>query len=108
MIKGSDISKSSSAALTGAHDFDAVAGTKLPLRPCRARDDGAVDCNRDPALAGVDRLFLQQGRQRRDDERLVLPVDPDVRLDGGLRHCGFSLFRSSRKRPKSLDAEGTD
>src|SRR5262245_41198821 len=108
MIKGSDISNSSSAALTGAYDFDAVAGAKPRLRPRRARNDGAVDCNRDPALAGVDRLFLQQGRQRRDDERLVLPVDPDVRPDSSLRHCSFSLFRSSGKRPKSLDAEGTN
>src|SRR5262249_32045825 len=108
MIKGSDISNSSSAALTGAYDFDAVAGAKPRLRPCRARNDGAVDCNRDAALAGIDRLFLQQGRQRRDRERLVLPVDPDVRPDSSLRHCSFSLFRSSGKRPKSLDAEGTN
>src|SRR5215831_7272659 len=80
MIKGSDISNSSSAALTGAYDFDAVAGAKPRLQPRRAR---------------------------RDDERLVLPVDPDVRPDSSLRHCSFSLFRSSGKRPKSLDAEGT-
>src|SRR6266481_1045296 len=108
MIKGSDISNGSSAALTGAYDFDAVAGAKSRLRPRRARNDGAVDCNRDPALAGVDRLFLQQGRQRRDDERLVLPVDPDVRPDSSLRHCSFSLFGSSGKRPKSLDGVGGD
>src|SRR5262249_7505297 len=108
MIRGSDISNGSSAALTGAYDFDAVAGAKPRLRPCRARDDGAVDGDCNPALTGVDRLFLEQGRQRRDGQRLILPVNPDVRLNGSLRHYSFSLFRSSGKRPKALDAEGTN
>src|SRR5262249_17010619 len=108
MIRGSDISNGSSAALTGAYDFDTVAGTKRRLRPCRAWDDGAVDGDRDPALTGVDRLFLEQCRQRRDGQRLVLPVNPDGRFNGGLRHCDFSLFRRGGKRPKALDAEGTN
>src|SRR5262249_60152891 len=101
MIRGSDISNGSSAALTGAYDFDVVAGAKPCLWPCRARDDGAVDSDRDPALTGVDRLFLEQGRQRRDGQRLVLPVNPDVRFNGGLRPFGFSFFRTSGARPQA-------
>src|SRR5262249_61580998 len=97
MIRGSDISNGSSAALTGAYDFDTVAGTKRRLRPCRARDDGAVDGDCNPALTGVDRLFLEQDRQRRDGQRLVLPVNPDVRFNGGLRPFGFSFFRPGRE-----------
>src|SRR5262245_35788212 len=108
MIRVLDISNGFLSALTGAYDFDVVAGAKPCLWPCRARDDGAVDSDRDPALTGVDRLFLEQGRQRRDGQRLVLPVDPDVRFNGGLRHCGFSLFRRGGKRSKALDAEGTN
>src|SRR6202521_3661360 len=80
MIKGSGISNNSSTTLKGAHDLDAVAGAKRRLRPGGAGDDRSIESDRNPALAGVDRLFLQQSGERRDAERLVQAVDPDVHL----------------------------
>src|SRR5438105_3242060 len=70
-------------ALTGAYDFDAVASAQLRVRPSRARHDSAVDGDGDAALAGVDRLVLEQGRKARGHERLGLPIDADVRFSGG-------------------------
>src|SRR5262249_57581584 len=96
------------AGLMGAYDLGADGGTKRRVRPCRARDDGAVDGDCNPALTGVDRLFLEQDRQRRDGQRLVLPVNPDVRFNGGLRHCGFSLFRRGGEGPQTPDSRGGD
>src|ERR1700730_14152274 len=93
MIKGSGISNNSSTTLKGAHDLDAVAGAKRRLRPGGAGDDRSIESDRNPALAGVDRLFLQQSGERDDAERLILAVDPDVRVHSGLRHC--SLLHSS-------------
>src|SRR5260370_16711020 len=86
MIKGSGISNNSSPTLKGAHDLDAVAWAKRRLRPGGAGDDLSIESDRNPALTGVDRLFLQQSGERRDAERLVLAVDPGVRLHSGLRH----------------------
>src|SRR4030088_1342162 len=54
----------SSTALAGAHDLDAIARLKRRLWPGRTRHDGAVDSNRNPALTGVDGLFLQQRGKR--------------------------------------------
>src|SRR5713101_5635026 len=76
----------SSTALTGAHDFDVVAGTQHCLRPGRAWHDRSIDGDRDPALAGIDRLLCQQRSQRGELERFVLTVDPNVHLRSGLRH----------------------
>src|SRR5262249_18478878 len=50
------------AALTGAYDFDVVAGAQLRVRPSRARHNGAIDGYRDAPLASVDRLLLEQRR----------------------------------------------
>src|SRR3984893_3734876 len=86
MIKGSGISNNSSTTLKGAHDLDAVAWAKRRLPPSGAGDDRSIESDCNPALAGVDRLFLQQSGERRDAERLVLAVDPDVHLNSGLRH----------------------
>ena len=78
MIKGIGHVEFSSTALAGAHDLDAVArhAASSAARPRAERR--AVERDRNPALAGVDRLLLQQRGKRRRDERLVLPVDPDV------------------------------
>src|SRR5207342_2919881 len=65
----------SSTALAGAHDLDAVARPKRRLRPSRPWNDGAIDGDRNSALAGVDCFFLQQRGERPRDEWLVLPVD---------------------------------
>src|SRR5262245_66163728 len=99
MIKGSDICSNSSTALTGANDLDAVAGAQLSLRPSGARDDGTVDRHGNSALPGVDRLFLQQCRQCRGGERLVLTVDTDARLGGGLCHCILLHSAAARTDP---------
>src|SRR5262245_1260859 len=99
MIKGSDICSNSSTALTGANDLDAVAGAQLGLRPSGARDDRAVDRHRNSALPGVDRLFLQQCRQGRGGERLVLAVDTDARLASGLCHCILLHSAAARSNP---------
>src|SRR5258708_40330763 len=93
MIKGSGISNNSSATWKGAHDLDAVAWAKRRLRPGGAGDDRSIESDRNPALTGVDRLFLQQSGERRDAERLGPAVAPDVRLHSGLRRG--SLLHSS-------------
>src|SRR5260370_9834291 len=99
MIKGSGISNNSSPTLKGAHDLDAVAWAKRRLRPGGAGDDLSIESDRNPALTGVDRLFLQQSGERRDAERLVLAVDPDVRLHSGLHHG--SLLHSAAARARA-------
>src|SRR5262245_10644487 len=99
MIKGSDICSNSSTALTGANDLDAVARAQLRLRPSGARDNGTIDCYRNSALPGVDRLFLQQCRQGRGGERLVLAVDADARPGSGLRHCILPHSAAARSDP---------
>src|ERR1700732_4298778 len=96
MIKGSGISNNSSTTMKGSPDLDAGAWEKRRLRPGGAGDDRSIESDRNPALAGVDRLFLQQSGERRDAEQLVLAVDPDVRLHSGLRHG--SLLHSAAAR----------
>src|SRR6202045_3776716 len=86
MIKGSGISNNSSTTLKDAHDLDAVTWVKCRLRPGGAGDDRSIESDRNSALAGVDRLCLQQSGERRDAEQLVRAVDPEVRLHSGLRH----------------------
>src|ERR1700680_3199383 len=76
-----------STTLARAHDLDIVAGLEGRLRPGGARDDSAVERDRDAALRDVDRLLFQQGRQRRRDQRFVRAVDPDV----GVAHVTFHL-----------------
>src|ERR1700737_3335009 len=98
MIKGSGISNNSSTTLKGAHDLDAVAWAKRRLRPSGAGDDRSIESDRNPALAGVDRLFLQQSGERRDAERLVLAVDPDVHLHSGLRRGSLLHFSAAPPR----------
>src|SRR5258708_39981742 len=95
MIKGSGISNNSSATWKGAHDLDAVAWVKRRLRPSGAGDDRSIESDRNPALAGVDRLFLQQSGERRDAERLVLAGCPDVHLHNGLRPGGLPSSASA-------------
>src|SRR5580704_15017892 len=85
-------------ALPRAHDLDAVAGIERRLRPRRARNDGAVERDRDAALAGVGGFLRQQrfeGFWR--GERLALAVDADLRL----RHrAPYSAARADRKRSR--------
>src|SRR5262245_9685901 len=95
MISGSDMSCGSLAALAGANDFDVVTGAEPGLRPRRAWDDGTVERDRNSALAGIDRLLLQECRQRRGGERLVLAVHSDARLRGSIGH-GDLLIRRRR------------
>src|SRR3984893_8515176 len=101
MNKGSGISHNASTTLKGAHDLDAVAWAKRRLRPGGEGADRSIESDRNPALAGVDRLFLQQSGERRDAEQLVLAVDPDVRLHSGLRHG--SLLHSAAGRAGAPD-----
>src|ERR1700676_2906389 len=85
-------------ALPRAHDLDAIAGIKPRRRPCRTRNDGAVERNCDAALAGVGGFFRQQrfeGFWR--GERLALAVDPDFRLH---HRAPYSAARAGRKRSR--------
>src|ERR1700685_4471838 len=85
--------------LPRAHDLDAVAGMKRRRRPCRARHDGAVERDRDAALAGIDGLLLEQrfkGFWR--GERFALAVDADFRLRH--RALPYSAARAGRKRSR--------
>src|SRR5262245_23076720 len=98
MTSGSDMGSLLSAALAGAHDFDAVAGFERGLAPRRARHDRPVERYRDAALRGIDRLFLKQSGQGRGAQDLVLAVDPNVRGTGH-RVESYSAARAGAKRP---------
>src|SRR5207302_8917739 len=92
-----------SAALAGAHDLDAVARAQRGLRPGRARDHGAVERNRDAALAHVDCLLLQQDGERGGGERLALAVDVDAGPLDSVSHV-VSLLLGGARQGKPLDA----
>src|SRR4029079_11271641 len=96
----------SSNALSGAHDLDAVARLKRRLGPCRAWHNGAVDCDRDAALAGVDGFFFQQRSKRRREERLILPIDADVYLSERLCHRTLLHSAAARRDPNRSMRKG--
>src|SRR6516162_3954954 len=96
MIKGSSIANGSSSTLQDAHDLDAVAWVKGGPRPGGARDDCSIESDRNPASAGVDRLFLQQRCEGHDGKPLVPAIDPDAGRHFGLRHG--SLLHSAAAR----------
>src|SRR3954465_11477485 len=100
MISGSDITNElrSSAALPGAHYLDAVIRFERGRRPSSARDHRSIERDRDAALAGIDRLLIQQNGERRSGEWLALPVDVNRGLFGNLRH---GRFRYSAARPSA-------
>src|SRR5712671_4277164 len=96
----------SSTALAGTHDLNTVARLKRRLRPSRAWNDGAIDGNRNSALAGVDSFFLQQRGERPRDEWLVLPVDTDARLSSGVCHCDLLHSAAARSDPNRSMLKG--
>src|SRR5262249_60357415 len=98
---------SSLAALTGTYDLDAIACAQLRLEPRRTRHDGAVDGDCDSALAGIDRLLLEQRGKRRNHQWLGFTVDPDVRPRRRPVHRTL-LFFSPSKEAKSPDPESTE
>src|SRR5262249_61208317 len=95
---------SSLAALTGTYDLDAIACAQLRLEPRRTRHDGAVDGDCDSALAGIDRLLLEQRGKRRNHQWLGFTVDPDVRRRCRLVHPTLP-FRCRSQPTKSVEPE---
>src|SRR5580700_8218399 len=85
--------------LPRAHDLDAVAGIEPRRRPCRARNDGAVERDRDAALPGVDGFFGEQRFERFWlGERFALAVDADFRWRH--RALPYSAARAGRNRSR--------
>src|SRR5215472_11148071 len=96
MIKGSSIANGSSSTLQDAHDLDAVAGVKGGLRPGGARDNRSIESDCNPASTGIDRFFLQQGREGHDGKPLVAAIDPDTGRGFGLRHGNLPHSAAAR------------
>src|SRR5579862_2144624 len=74
MMSGSDIFLLLSAPLARADDFDVVACLERRVAPCRTRNDSAVECDRDAALAGIDSLLCQQDLNGRGGEWFILAI----------------------------------